>query len=104
VGSGTVVVIVVVAVIVILAVVLLLSMRARRRRASASHHIGLPKLGSLSSAADQTTGGVDHVKDEGASPRLRSMHPTTERPRRSGRDRLVSVGGRHSATRADNSA
>jgi hypothetical protein len=66
VGSGTVVVIVVVAVIVILAVVLLLSMRARRRRASASHHIGLPKLGSLSSAADQTTGGVDHVKDEGA--------------------------------------
>ena len=64
-GSGTVVVIVVVAVIVILAVVLLLSMRARRRRASASHHIGLPELGSLSKAADQTNGGVDHGKIEG---------------------------------------
>ena len=61
-GSGTVVVIVVVAVIVIVAVIVLLNMRARRRRAEARHHIGLPELGSLSRAADQTGGGVDHEK------------------------------------------
>ena len=51
------VVIVIAAVIVIVAVAVPLSRRASRRRA-ASHHIGLPELGSLSKAANQTDGGV----------------------------------------------
>ena len=46
------VVIVIAAVIVVVTVPL--SVRANRRRA-ASHHIGLPELGSLSKAADQPT-------------------------------------------------
>ena len=61
------VVIVIAAVIVVVTVPL--SVRANRRRA-ASHHIGLPELGSLSKAADQTDGGVrqanaaEHAKAE----------------------------------------
>jgi len=61
-STGTVVVIVVVIVIVVVAVILLLSMRARRRRAEARDHLGLPDIGSLSEAADQTGGGVTHEK------------------------------------------
>jgi hypothetical protein len=57
------VVIVITAVIVIVAVAVLLSMRASRRRAT-SHHIGLPELGSLSKAANQTDGGVAHTNAE----------------------------------------
>ena len=54
------VVIVIAAVIVIVAVAVPLSMRASRRRAT-SHHIGLPELGSLSKAANETDGGVRHT-------------------------------------------
>jgi hypothetical protein len=57
------VVIVIAAVIVIVAVAVPLSRRASRRRA-ASHHIGLPELGSLSKAANQTDGGVRHTDAE----------------------------------------
>jgi L-aminopeptidase/D-esterase-like protein len=57
------VVIVIAAVIVVVAVAVPLSMRANRRRA-ARHHIGLPELGSLSKAADQTDGGVRHANAE----------------------------------------
>jgi hypothetical protein len=57
------VVLVIAAVIVIVAVAVPLSMRARRRRAT-SHHIGLPELGSLSKAANQTDGGVRHTDAE----------------------------------------
>jgi Flp pilus assembly protein TadB len=57
------VVIVITAVIVIVAVAVLLTMRASRRRAT-SHHIGLPELGSLSKAANQTDGGVRHTDAE----------------------------------------
>jgi hypothetical protein len=57
------VVIVIAAVIVIVAVAMPLSMRASRRRAT-SHHIGLPELGSLSKAANQTDGGVQHPNGE----------------------------------------
>lgn len=59
------VVIVIAAVIVIVAVAVPLSRRASRRRA-ASHHIGLPELGSLSKAANQTDGGVRHTDAEQA--------------------------------------
>jgi hypothetical protein len=62
-STGTVVVIVIVAIIVIAAVILL-SVRARRPKAEARHHIGLPDVGSLSKAAEQTKGGVDHEKAE----------------------------------------
>ena len=57
------VVIVIAAVIVVVTVAVPLSVRANRRRA-ASHHIGLPELGSLSKAADQTDGGVHHANAE----------------------------------------
>jgi hypothetical protein len=66
-STGTVVVIVIVAIIVI-AAVMLLSVRARRRKAEARHHIGLPDVGSLSRAAEQTEGGVDHEKAEDERP------------------------------------
>jgi hypothetical protein len=57
------VVIVIAAVIVIVAVAVPLSRRASRRRA-ASPHIGLPELGSLSKAANQTDGGARHTDAE----------------------------------------
>ena len=57
------VVIVIAAVIVIVAVAVRLSVRASRRRAT-THHIGLPELGSLSKAANQTDGGVRHTDAE----------------------------------------
>jgi hypothetical protein len=63
------VVIVIAAVIVVVTVAVPLSVRANRRRA-ASHHIGLPELGSLSKTAGQTDGGVrqanaaEHAKAE----------------------------------------
>jgi hypothetical protein len=61
-SSGAVVVIVIVAIIMIAAVIAL-AVRSRRRRAAARHHIGLPDLGSLSKASEQSGGGVDHEKD-----------------------------------------
>ena len=57
------VVIVIAAVIVVVTVAVPLSVRANRRR-PASHHIGLPELGSLSKTADQTDGGVRHANAE----------------------------------------
>jgi hypothetical protein len=57
------VVIVIAAVIVIVAVAVPLSVRASKRRAT-SHHIGLPELGALSKAANQTEGGVGHTNAE----------------------------------------
>jgi hypothetical protein len=69
-STGTVVVIVIVTIIVIAAVILL-SVRARRRKAEARRQIGLPEVGSLSKAAEQTEGGVDHEKAE-------ESHPSTQ--------------------------
>jgi FtsZ-interacting cell division protein ZipA len=71
-STGTVVVIVIVAIIVIAAVILL-SLRARRRKAEAKHHIGLPEMGSLSKAAEQTEGGVDHEKGEESQPSTQQL-------------------------------
>ena len=62
-SSGAIVVIVILAIIVIAAVIML-SVRASRRRAAARHHIGLPDLGSLSKASQQSEGGVGHDKAE----------------------------------------
>ena len=61
-STGAIVVIVIVAIIVIAAVIVL-TMRASRRRAAARHHIGLPDLGSLSKASEQSNGGVGHEKN-----------------------------------------
>lgn len=66
-SSGAVVAIIVVAIIVIAAVIVL-TVRSRRRRAAARHHIGLPDLGSLSKASEQSEGGVGHEKAAESQP------------------------------------
>jgi len=57
--SQAVIVWIVVAVVVIALIVILLTIRARRHRASASHRVGLPELGALS------TDGLDKVHAHG---------------------------------------
>jgi hypothetical protein len=52
---------IVVAVVVIAVIVILLVVRARRRRAGASHRLGLPELGALS------TDGLDKVHAHGTN-------------------------------------
>jgi Flp pilus assembly protein TadB len=55
------------AVIVIIAAVVLLSRRADKKR-QASHHIGLPELGSLTRAGEDTQVAVRRARAEQSEP------------------------------------
>ena len=68
--SQAVIVWIVVAVVVIALVVTLLTLRSRRRRASASHRVGLPELGALS------TDGLDKVHAHGTNKQQNDKNPS----------------------------